>query len=166
MASERPCFLDATVLSNFASTSAIGWLVGLLERPPVVPAVRNVLEAGRGFGHEFLEEALEAIATDIELVEVTGDADLETLRERLDPGESESVRVAIESGGALATDDSAARAVARDRGVDVTGSVGLLVLGIEREMLDVETADRWLETWRWERSYYSPVERISEALEE
>lgn len=42
----------------------------------------------------------------------------------------------------------------------------MLVLGIERGSLDAEIADRWLDTWRRERSYYSPVERISEALKE
>lgn len=166
MASARLCFLDATVLSNFASTSSTGRLVGLLERPAVVPAVRDELVAGREFGHEFLEDALDVIGTEVELVRVSETSGSPTFRDQLDLGESESVRAAIENDGTLATDDVAARRVAQRHGVTVTGSVGLLVLGIERGRITTGTADQWLDTWQSERSYYSPIERISEALEE
>lgn len=65
----------------------------------------------------------------------------------------------------LATDDLAARDAAGEQGVPVTGSVGLLVLGIDRDALDVATADEWLSTWRSERGYYAPVDRFEEVLE-
>jgi len=39
-------FLDATVVSNFASTDGIGFLTTLLESPVVVPAVRDEIERG------------------------------------------------------------------------------------------------------------------------
>lgn len=112
MAAARPCFLDTTVLSNFACTSSTGWLVELLERPAVVPAVRDELIAGRKFGHAFLEEALDVIGTEVELVGVSETSGSPTFRDQLDLGESESVRAAIENDGALATDDLAARRVA------------------------------------------------------
>lgn len=166
MAAARPCFLDATVLSNFARTSSTGWLVELLERPAVVPAVRDEHEAGRAFGHEFLEEALDVIGTEVELVEVSETRGSPTFRDRLDLGESEWVRAAIENDGTLATDDFTARRVAQRHGVAVTGSVGSLVLGIERGRITTGTAVRWLDTWQSERRYYSPIERIPEALEE
>lgn len=166
MAAARPCFLDATVLSNFASTSSTGWLVDLLEHPAVVHAVRDELVAGREFGHEFLEDTLDVIGTQVELIEVSETSGSPTYREQLDLGEADSVRAAVENGGTLATDDLAARTVAKRHEVAVTGSVGLLVRGIERGSLDTEIADRWLDTWRRQRSYYAPIERISEALEE
>jgi len=50
--------------------------------------------------------------------------------------------------------------------VPVTGSIGLLVLGIKREHIDSETADEWLEVWRDERGYYAPVENVTELLDE
>jgi hypothetical protein len=40
----QPVFLDATVLSNFASTNSIAFLIGVLEAPVVTPAVRDEIE--------------------------------------------------------------------------------------------------------------------------
>lgn len=88
------------------------------------------------------------------------------LRERLDPGETEALRGAVEENGTLATDDLAARRLAGELDIPVTGSIGLLVLGIKREQVDAETADEWVETWRSERGYYAPVESVTELLDE
>jgi len=38
-------------------------------------------------------------------------------------------------------------------------------LGIDQGVLDIETANQWLDTWRRERGYYAPVERIEEVLD-
>ena len=43
----RPIVLDATVLSNFASTDSVTWLAATLEDLQTVPAVRTELENGR-----------------------------------------------------------------------------------------------------------------------
>lgn len=40
----RPIVLDATVLSNFASTDSVTWLATTLEDLQTVPAVRTELE--------------------------------------------------------------------------------------------------------------------------
>lgn len=63
------------------------------------------------------------------------------LREALDAGEAASLAAAIERGGTLATDDLAARRLATDHGVPVTGSVGWLVLGVERDAGGTATAN-------------------------
>jgi predicted nucleic acid-binding protein len=76
------------------------------------------------------------------------------------------LRGAIERDGTLATDDLAARYLADELGTPVTGSIGLLVVGIEYGHIDRETADEWLEAWRDERGYYAPVERVGELLDE
>jgi predicted nucleic acid-binding protein len=65
----------------------------------------------------------------------------------------------------VATDDLAARQVAKNREIPVTGSIGLLVLGVERERIDSETADNWLDAWRKHRGYYAPVESVEELLD-
>jgi len=164
MDDDQPVVLDTTVLSNFASTDSIGWVVELLERPIVVSAVRDELERGVEAGHHYLEEAIEAIGNDIELVEPEEYPPFH--KAELDVGERESMAVALAQEGVLATDDLAAREAAGSHKLPITGSIGLLVLGIERDLIDVETADRWLTTWRAQRSYHSPIERISEAFEE
>jgi predicted nucleic acid-binding protein len=56
----QPVFLDATVISNFASTNSVEFLVHLLEAPIVVPAVRDEIERGVEHGPEYLTSAVEA----------------------------------------------------------------------------------------------------------
>lgn len=167
----QPVVLDATVLSNYASSGSVGWLIELLSQPVVVPAVRDELEAGQAHGHAFLAAAIELLGDDLSLLDVTDDPqeglpERSVLRAELDPGEADSLRCAIAHDGTLATDDLAARRLAGKHDVPVTGSVGLLVVGIERGVIDVTTANEWLDTWRAERGYYAPVERVEDALDD
>lgn len=161
----QPIFLDATVLSNFASTAAIDFLVEALNSPVVVSAVRDEIEEGRQVGHEYLERAIVAFEDGLRVKTVPPEPGGDQLRKRLDSGEAEALRGAIEHGGTLATDDLAARHLADDFGVPVTGSIGLLVLGIDRGVIDSTTADQWLETWRETRGYYAPVDSVADVLE-
>ncbi|MFA1611895.1 hypothetical protein [Halobellus rubicundus] len=161
-----PVFLDATVVSNFASTDAIGFLVAVLGSPLVVPAVREEIERGQNLGHEYLASAVEAFDDEGIGVADPPDGSVERgLRNRLDAGEAETLRAAAERGGTIATDDLAARRLAGELSIPVVGSIGLLVVGVERGEITRETADAWLETWREERGYYAPVERIGDVLD-
>lgn len=56
-----PVFLDATVLSNFASAGGTSLLTTVLEAPVVVPAVRDEVERGLDAGHEYLDAAVRSI---------------------------------------------------------------------------------------------------------
>jgi len=159
-------FPDATVISNFASTSSVEFLVHLLEAPIVVPAVRDEIERGVKHGHEYLTSAVEAFDNGLAVSDVPPEIGRVTLHERLDPGETEALRGAVERNGTIATDDLVARRLATELDVSVTGSVGLLVLGIEREHIDSETADEWIDIWRTERGYYAPVESVTELIDE
>jgi predicted nucleic acid-binding protein len=162
----QPAFLDTTVISNFASTSSVEFLVHLLEAPIVVPAVRDEIERGVKHGHEYLTSAVEAFDNGLAVSDVPPEIGRASLHERLDPGETETLRGAVEHDGTVATDDLAARRLATELDMPVTGSIGLLVLGIKREHIDSETADEWLEVWRDERGYYAPVESVTELLDE
>ena len=162
----QPVFLDATVISNFASTSSVEFLDDILEAPVVAPAVRDEIEQGVEFGHEYLTSAVEAFDDGLVVSDVPPETGRANLGQRLDPGETEALRGAFERDGTLATDDLAARRLATELDVPVTGSVGLLVLGIEREHIDSETADEWIDIWRHERGYYAPVESVTEVLDE
>lgn len=167
---EQPVVLDTTVLSNFAASRASNWLFDFIERPAVAPAVRQELERGQAEGHAFLADAIDCIrdlppVPDANPTE-SGDRTLAPrIRDSLDSGEAESLYLARERGGTLATDDLAARRLASEAGIPVTGSIGLLVVGIRRGELDVATADDWLEAWRTERGYYSPVGSLDEAID-
>ena len=81
----QPIFLDATVISNFASTSSVEFLVHLLEVPIVVPAVRDEIEQGLKRGHEYLANAAEAFDSGLSVSDVPPELERASLRERLDP---------------------------------------------------------------------------------
>ena len=57
----QPVVLDATVLSNFASTDGVSLLATVLELPVVVPTVRDELERGLDAGHEYLDTVVAAL---------------------------------------------------------------------------------------------------------
>lgn len=160
----QPVFLDATVLSNFASSHAVGFLETVLDSPVVVPAVRDEIERGQNLGHEYLTTAVDAFDEGLPVDDRP--AEDVAIRERLDAGEAEALRGAVERDGTLATDDLAARRLADELSVPVTGSIGLLILGVERGQIDQETADGWLDVWRTERGYFAPVESVSEIVGE
>lgn len=172
MSKERkPLVLDSTVLSNFASSESVSWLVSAFSELQTVPAVEEELRRGVEAGHRFLRPALAAIETDE--ISVFGPVSEAARRSRftqvfrgLDRGEAEALVAAVLQAGTLVTDDGAARRLADDRDVPKTGSIGLLVNGIVRDELAVETADEWLEVWREQRGYYAPVETVSQALPE
>jgi len=137
----QPVFLDATVISNFASTNSVEFLGYVLESPIVVPAVRDEIEQGVKHGHEYLANAVEAFDSGLAVSDVPPEIGRVSPHKRLDSGEGEAVRGAVERDGTIATDDLAARRLATELDVPVTGSIGLLVLGIKREHIDSETAD-------------------------
>ena len=163
----HPVVLDATVLSNFASTGTVSRLVEILDQPATVPAVRTELEQGFTEGYEFLDNALAHLGDAIEILDpVRGPVSGENeIRRRLDGGEAASLLAAMDHNGTLATDDLAARSVSTEHDIPVTGSVGLLVLGIRREVYDTSTANRWLHQWQTKRGYHAPVENIEDVLD-
>lgn len=164
----RPVVLDATVLSNYASTDSVSWLTSAFEGLWTVPAVVAELRRGIDHGYEYLSGPLEAVDRGQISVEESAPGNLERaspdVRDRLDPGEAEALVAADHSGGTLVTDDGTARSLASKREIALTGSIGLLVRGIVCGELPVERADRWLSTWMDERSYYAPVDSVRDVL--
>jgi len=64
--------------------------------------------------------------------------------------------------GRLLTDDGDARSFAKEQGVPVVGSVGVLFAGIDAGKIAESVADEWLSTWIDESGYYVPHQSISE----
>ena len=82
----------------------------------------------------------------------------------MDYGEAHALHATIIEGGTLATDDLAARKLADQRGVPVTGSIGLLVRLVRQGVLTVDEADTVLRRWIEKSNYFSPVESVREVL--
>jgi len=74
--------------------------------------------------------------------------------------------VAEAAGGIVGTDDGDARTVATKRGVDLTGSIGLLVRSVEDGHISAHTADEYLKRWIDEAGFRSPAREFEVFLEE
>jgi len=128
-----------------------------------VPVVREELKRGVD-GHPYLQAALDALNGEIPVATIS---DTVTNREavvsdHLDPGEAQAFALADAHDGRLLTDDGDARAFAKEQGVTVVGSVGVLLASIDAGKISEETADEWLSTWIDEIGYYVPHRSITD----
>ena len=158
----NPSVLDTTVLSNFAYIDEL-WVVAGLAGICTVPVVLEELEHGVE-NHPYLQSALDTLDDEIPVVSIS-----ETVANReavvsshLDPGEARAFAFVDAHHGRLLTDDGDARSFAKDQGVTVVGSVGVLLAAIDAGKIDEATADEWLSTWIDEIGYYVPYRTISE----
>ena len=158
----NPSVLNTTVLSNFAYIDQL-WIVADLSGICTVPVVREELEHGVA-NHPYLQEALDALDDEIPVAAISDTvANREAVvGEHLDPGEAQAFALADAHDGRLLTDDGDARSFAKDQGVTVVGSVGVLLAAIDAGKIDESTADEWLSTWIDEIGYYVPSRTISE----
>ncbi|MFC7326097.1 twitching motility protein PilT [Halorubrum rutilum] len=158
----NPSVLNTTVLSNFAYIDQL-WVVADLSGICTVPVVRE--ELGHGIdNHPYLQGALDTLDNEIPVATIS---DTVANREavaggHLDPGEAQAFALADAHDGRLLTDDGDARSFAKDQGVTVVGSVGVLVAAIDAGKIDEATAEEWLSIWIDEISYYVPYPTISE----
>lgn len=153
-----PIVLDTTVISNLARSDDIALLDVFDERIVTVPVVIDELQTGiDDHGYTFLTRALGTL----EVVEDENEPG-ESL-DRLDPGETHALQLARERDGSLATDDLAARTVADELDIPVTGSLGVLARAVHERALGEEEADERLQQWI-DSDYRSPIESITEVL--
>lgn len=174
----NPVILDSTVLSNYASSNSVDWLTSTYDGLMTVPVVQKEIYKGYKNGKDFLGTALDAMnSSEIHIAKNVGEMyDRSELRgeysRTLDEGEAQALFCAglqrVVAGEKieriLATDDLQARKEAKECDIPVTGSIGLLVRGIDDNQISVATADTWLDTWSNKRDFYSPIDEISEIL--
>lgn len=154
-----PIVLDTTVVSNFAFTGDLDLVLNDPNTEVVtVPAVIDEIRTGDE-DSDFLAEAREGLS----VIEVESGPESGIL-DRLDYGEAHALHAAIVEEGTLATDDLPARELADQRGVPVTGSIGLLVRLVRYEKFTVNEADAVLRRWIEGGGYFSPVESVREVL--
>ncbi len=159
-----PTVLNTTAPSNFAYIDRME-LLEALPRVCTVPAVQSELRAGVD-SYPYLQRALDSIGETISIVELDEivDGAMITVASRLDPGETQAFAVADIYDGTLVTDDGPARTLARDTGVAVTGSIGVLIRAVEDDRLSEAAADRWLKQWIDETDYRAPSREFADYL--
>lgn len=162
---ESATVLNTTALSNFAHVDHVELLFDL-PRLVTVDAVEHELKDGAET-HPYIERALAVLGAEIPVI--TPPASMKKLEEQLletlDPGEAQALAVAEVTDGVVVTDDGDARTTAKQRGVDLTGSIGLLVRFVEDDRISVQTADTYLKRWIDEGGFHSPARDFDVFLE-
>jgi predicted nucleic acid-binding protein len=158
----NPSVLNTTILSNFAYIDRVHML-GELAGICTVPVVREELLNGVD-NYPYLQSALDNLNDGIPVATISDTvANREAVVSNyLDPGEAQAFALADAHDSRLLTDDGDARAFAKDQGVTVIGSVGVVLAAIDAGKIDEETADEWLSTWIDEIGYYVPYRNIAD----
>lgn len=163
--------VDTTVISNFASIGQLDVLRQLYGSLAMSTDVYDEIQAGLAEGYRFYEGIEQWVAPLAEggwlhLTSMSHEQELRYFRElpaRLHRGEIASLAIARHRGWLLLTDDRAARTEATRLGVPVSGSLGCLVLAIERHLCSLSQANSWLQEMI-HQGYHSPVTDLAPLL--
>lgn len=153
--------LDSTVLSNFAYVQRPDLLCTALgEIAATTPMVMTELRTGETQG-----KVPGCDWSWLPVVELTAEEQRLTAEFslQLDPGEAECLAVAQVREGRILSDDLAARRCADQRGIEVSGTLGVLLLLVNQCYLDLDEADKLLRTMV-EHGYHSPVASFRELV--
>jgi len=157
----RLVLLDNTVLTNFARADSIQlaldvWLGDACSTSDVLAEY----QAGV-LGHSLPADAWQHLP----VVTLT-DQERQfaaVLPPPLHTGERSCLAVAVRRHGLFASDDSRARIEARRGGIALSGSVGMLRIGVQQHMLSLAEANRLLRIMIG-NGYHSPVLTLDELL--
>jgi len=163
---------DTTVLSNLATVGRLDLLEkryrnAALTTVEVSDELRRGLQAGYGYLENVLQQIqnispggwLRIVAPESTAEhQLRGEFDL-----LLDPGEASCLTLAIARGLILVTDDLAARQLAHERGVPLTGTVGILLALVRDGVLSLTEANATLAEMI-DRRYRSPVDRLDDLV--
>jgi uncharacterized protein len=143
---------NTTVLSNFATIDSLDRLHELYGDVFLSTEVYQEIQRGLEEGYTFysgIEEVLHPMKQDgwLRLTSLSSESEVQTffsMPGQLHAGEASCLAIAQERNWLLLTDDKAARRHATDRNVTVSGTLGCLVLGVERSLWTLGEANEWL----------------------
>ena len=110
---------------------------------------------------------LEDGSTDVSELEFSverTDIDTDSVYPHLDPGETAALVICTERDAILLTDDMDARSTANEDGIEVHGSVGIVLYGYSRGELTEDTAKRTLRELKQDTSLYLSTPLIEHAI--
>ena len=161
---------NTTVPSNFASIGQLDLLRRLYQILHIPTEVYEEISAGLEEGYLFYQDVIpvihpfsEAGWLHLAVMETDELRRFGELPSQLHKGEAACLAIAEHRHWTLLTDDGAARADAARRRIRVSGSIGCLVLAVERGLATLEQANDWLsEMIRLD--YRSPITDITPLL--
>lgn len=163
---------DTSALSNLAKVGRLELLEKRYQGNGFTTVeVSDELRRGILAGYDYLQVAvaqIEGIAAEGWLRVLVPESPAERrLRSEfdhiLDPGESSCLALAISRELTLVTDDLAARQVAKERGVCLTGTLGILIASVRDGALSLAEANAALAAMIQKR-YRSPVDRLDDLI--
>ena len=162
---------NTTVISNFASIGQLELLRQLYTTLHISIEVYAEVQEGIDEGYSFyagIGPVLHPFSDSgwIHLTSVTGHEELRlfgTMPAHLHPGEASCIAISHSRGWQFLTDDLAARKYARSLGVQVSGTLGCLVLAVERSLCGLNQANVWL-AQMIQHGFRSPVLDLAQLL--
>jgi predicted nucleic acid-binding protein len=144
---------NTTVLSNFAAIDLLDKLHELYGEVHLSTEVYKEVQRGLEEGYTFysrIEQILHPLHEDgwLRLTSLGNDKEIDSftgMPGRLHAGEASCLAIAQTRGWLLLTDDKAARRCAENLKIAVSGTLGCLILGIERGLWSSAEGNRWLE---------------------
>ena len=159
--------VDTTVLSNLARANRMDLLEELHVQIAIPSQVHEEVLRGIAAGYGFLEEADKTVETDwARLVMLEGERELTLFRNLLEVvgyGEAAGIAIAKERNLVFFSDDRKARRVAREQGVAVSGTLGMLKVLVEERRFSMEEVDVVLSKMI-QGGYRSPIQSLKELL--
>lgn len=162
---------NTTVLSNFAIIGHLELLHQLYSKVYIPTEVYEEIQNGFEEGYHFyagIEKLIYPFVEDgwLRLTSVFSEDELRflgTLPRRLHAGESACLAIAQQRQWVVLTDDLIARREATKLQIRISGSIGCLVLAVERELCTLKQANVWLGEMI-QNNYRSPVIDLSSLL--
>jgi predicted nucleic acid-binding protein len=143
---------NTTVISNFAGIDQLEMLQRLYRRLYISVQVYEEIQAGLDEGYRFytpLENQIFPFSQTgwIHLISMEHAEEFQQFRQfpiRLHAGEASCLAIAHYRKWLFLSDDFDARAAARRLGIRLSGSIGCLVLAVERHLCSLEEGNTWL----------------------
>ncbi len=155
---------NTTVISNFASVGQVDLLQRLYGEISIAVDVYQEIQLGLEEGYEFysgIDRLVYPTNKDgwLRLTSLADEQEIaifSNLPSALHQGEASSLAIAQNRNWLLLTDDKSARKAAVARGVSISGTLGCLVLGAERDLWTLSEGNHWLMEIIG-RGFFSPV---------
>ena len=159
---------NTTVLSNFAAIDSLDRLQKLYGEIYLSTEVYQEIQRGLEEGYTFyssVEEILRPVREGgwLRLTSLSNEKEVlafSNMPGQLHAGEASCLAIAQQRSWLLLTDDKAARRHAADRNIAISGTLGCLVLGVERSLWTLKQANQYLDRIV-AAGFFSPIMDLS-----
>lgn len=143
---------NTTIISNFAAVGRLNLLHDLLGEVYISTEVYAEIQDGQVEGYDFYEDIeshIRPLTPDgwLHMTSLQNDDELRLLNQlptALHRGEASCLAIAVQRGWALLTDDARARQTARELGVTLSGTLGVLTQAVKADLISLDEANQLL----------------------